>query len=121
MPCMPESLMSINTGFSILAKPPAWGCGMNYAPVLLLSRFSAMSAFSTYCLLMATAHTAWQFAFISQQQLRKNKIHRNWHTPNGMHRKHGLVSYRSEVLGKLHVIFHQDKKNGKKLQRLCHI
>lgn len=37
--------MSINTGFSIPAKPPAWGCGMNYAPVLLLSRFSAMGAF----------------------------------------------------------------------------
>lgn len=27
--------MSINTGFSIPAKPPAWGCGTNSVPVSL--------------------------------------------------------------------------------------
>lgn len=66
-------------GFSIPAKPPAWGCGMSHAPVLQLSRFLVIGAPSTHCLLLATVHCITLFAVI-RSSTGRIRVQRNLHT-----------------------------------------
>lgn len=65
-------LMSINTGFSIPAKPPAWGCGTSSAPPSLAEIFCDGYSIHAASVGSSSSHCTAALAFTSQRQPRKN-------------------------------------------------
>lgn len=84
-------LMSINTGFSIPAKPSAWGCGTNPVPVSLAEQIFHDGYSMHTVSASSSSHNIAVLALTSQNQPSRIRIQRNLHTPDCIHRRHGPV------------------------------